>query len=170
MYMISYQRMKPVFSRLNFGGTPRYLAGNLEVGARVQAARPISYDRLAPVVTGSVGTVVGPALDEPLARIVVRWDGPAPNGAPLEREAHADDVKLMKLGWLIWFGSIEFYIGFQILSGLLYVFSHSLVMTILGGLQLCAFLLHYPRILRYLEGEEGHEDGKRNELVLLVYK
>lgn len=75
-----------------------YLAGNLEVGARVQAARPISYDRLAPVVTGSVGTVVGPALDEPLARIVVRWDGPAPNGAPLEREAHADDVKLMIAG------------------------------------------------------------------------
>lgn len=90
---------------MNFGGVvPRYLAGNLEVGARVQAARPISYDRLAPVVTGSVGTVVGPALDEPLARIVVRWDGPAPNGAPLEREAHADDVKLMKLGLnnLIW--------------------------------------------------------------------
>jgi len=74
-----------------------YLAGGLEVGARVQAARPISYDSLAPVPTGSVGTVVGPALDEPLARIVVRWDS-SPAGAPPEREAHSDDVRLMIAG------------------------------------------------------------------------
>ena len=73
------------------------MAGNLEVGSRVQAARPISYDRLAPVVTGSLGTVMGPALEEPLVRILVRWDS-AVNGTPLEREAQADDVRLMKLG------------------------------------------------------------------------
>lgn len=71
-----------------------YVAGNLEVGARVQATRPISYDRLAPVVPGAVGTVLGPALEEPLHRIVVRWDG----AAPVEREAQADDVRLMIAG------------------------------------------------------------------------
>ena len=75
-------------------GFPRYVAGNLEVGARVQATRPISYDRLAPVVPGAVGTVLGPALEEPLQRIVVRWDG----AQPVEREAQADDVRLMMLG------------------------------------------------------------------------
>lgn len=71
-----------------------YVAGNLEVGARVQATRPISYDRLAPVVPGAVGTVLGPALEEPLQRIVVRWDGTQ----PVEREAQADDVRLMIAG------------------------------------------------------------------------
>ncbi|CAK9051590.1 RING-type domain-containing protein [Durusdinium trenchii] len=75
-----------------------YLAGNLEVGARVQAARPISYDRLAPVPTGSIGTVLGPAQDEPLARILVRWDSAPPAGAPPEREAHSDDLRLMIAG------------------------------------------------------------------------
>ncbi|CAE7618662.1 unnamed protein product, partial [Symbiodinium pilosum] len=75
-----------------------YLAGGLEVGARVQAVRPISYDGLAPVPTGSVGTVVGPAIDEPLARIVVRWDSASPTGTPPEREAHSDDVRLMIAG------------------------------------------------------------------------
>lgn len=71
-----------------------YVAGNLEVGARVQATRPISYDRLQPVVPGAVGTVLGPALEEPLQRIVVRWDG----ARPVEREAQADDVRLMIAG------------------------------------------------------------------------
>lgn len=75
-----------------------YLAGGLEVGARVQAVRPISYDGFAPVPTGSVGTVVGPAIDEPLARIVVRWDSASPTGTPPEREAHSDDVRLMIAG------------------------------------------------------------------------
>ena len=68
------------------------------MGARVQAVRPISYDGLAPVPTGSVGTVVGPAIDEPLARIVVRWDSASPTGTPPEREAHSDDVRLMIAG------------------------------------------------------------------------
>ncbi|CAJ1405260.1 unnamed protein product [Effrenium voratum] len=74
-----------------------YLAGGLEVGARVQAVRPISYDRLAPVPAGSIGTVVGPASDEPLARIMVRWDSAVQN-APSERDAHSDDVRLMIAG------------------------------------------------------------------------
>ena len=42
-----------------------------------------------------MGTVVGPAIDEPLARIVVRWDSVVA-GVP-EREAHSDDVRLMSL-------------------------------------------------------------------------
>lgn len=74
----------------------------MEVGARVQALRPISYDGFAPVITGSLGTVLGPALDEPLTRILVRWDGAersiTPRGPPLEREAQADDVRLMTPG------------------------------------------------------------------------
>ena len=44
---------------------------------------------------GAVGTVLGPALEEPLQRIVVRWDG----ARPVEREAQADDVRLMMLGF-----------------------------------------------------------------------
>ena len=44
------------------------------------------------------GTVVGPAIDEPLARIVVRWDSASPTGTPPEREAHSDDVRLMIAG------------------------------------------------------------------------
>lgn len=81
---------------------PRFVAGNLEVGARVQALRPISYDGFAPVITGSLGTVLGPALEEPLTRILVRWDGEraTPRGPPLEREAQADDVRLMTPGVL----------------------------------------------------------------------
>ena len=92
-----FSHVFPIFSPY----FPRYVAGNLEVGARVQATRPISYDRLQPVVPGAVGTVLGPALEEPLQRIVVRWDG----ARPVEREAQADDVRLMMLGfWIPWMG------------------------------------------------------------------
>ena len=69
-----FSHVFPIFFPMFFPCFPRYVAGNLEVGARVQATRPISYDRLQPVVPGAVGTVLGPALEEPLQRIVVRWD------------------------------------------------------------------------------------------------
>lgn len=75
-----------------------YLAGGLEVGARVQAVRPVSYDGWAPVPTGSIGTVVGPANEEPLARLLVRWDHPSPSDAPVERAVHSDDVSLIIAG------------------------------------------------------------------------
>ncbi|CAE8593852.1 unnamed protein product, partial [Polarella glacialis] len=70
----------------------------LEVGARVQAVRPVGYDSWSPVVAGATGTVLGPANEEPLARLLVRWDSPSAGGAPKEREVRADDVVLVIAG------------------------------------------------------------------------
>lgn len=74
-----------------------YLAGGFEVGARVHVVRPVT-DGQPQLAIGSVGTVVGPASEDPLARLVVRLDNRLPNGGSIEREVRSDDVALMIAG------------------------------------------------------------------------
>mmetsp|Transcript_79371 Transcript_79371/g.199389 ORF Transcript_79371/g.199389 Transcript_79371/m.199389 type:complete len:642 (+) Transcript_79371:68-1993(+) len=76
-----------------------YLAGGLEVGARVQVTRTVSLGSGGPPVPGGTrGTVVGPAADEPLVKVVVRLDNVPPNFGPAERELRSDDLALVIAG------------------------------------------------------------------------
>lgn len=76
-----------------------YLAGGMEIGARVQVSRPAhsSHDALlAPI--GARGTVFGPAEEEPLVRVAVRLDAPSPGANAVELELRADDLSLVIAG------------------------------------------------------------------------
>lgn len=91
-----------------------YVAGGLEVGSRVQALRPISLDGRRTVPQGSCGVVLGPATEEPLSRLLVRFEpeaGATAGGAssssasassmpggPVECDCRADDLALLIAG------------------------------------------------------------------------
>jgi len=76
-----------------------YLAGGLEVGARVQVVRAAAVsDSVLLVPAGTRGTVVGPASEEPLIKVLVRLDALPPGFGPGERELQADDLSLVIAG------------------------------------------------------------------------
>lgn len=77
-----------------------FVPGGLEVGARVQATRTISVDGRAPVAVGTCGLVVGPAPEEPLERLLVRFDIVSQGSATeaVECACRSDDVALVIAG------------------------------------------------------------------------
>lgn len=74
-----------------------YVPGGLEVGSRVQATRVLSLEGEEPVAAGTCGVVLGPAPEEPLERLLVRFD--VPSGIEgVECACRADDVSLVIAG------------------------------------------------------------------------
>lgn len=74
-----------------------YVPGGLEVGARVQATRALSQDGRVVVATGTSGVVAGPAPQDPLERLLVRFEAGA-SGGPAECTCRSDDVTLVIAG------------------------------------------------------------------------
>lgn len=75
-----------------------YVPGGLEVGARVQATRMLNLDTLNPVAAGTLGLVIGPAPEEPLERLLVRFDNSSQGREIAEIACRADDVTLVIAG------------------------------------------------------------------------
>jgi len=76
-----------------------YVPGGLEVGARVHATRVIALDTPTPVAAGTCGVVLGPAPEEPLERLLVRFDSQLMNEREsVEIACRADDVALVIAG------------------------------------------------------------------------
>lgn len=76
-----------------------YVPGGLEVGARVQATRMLTLnDGHAVVATGTCGLVLGPAAEEPLELLLVRFDCTSSVREPVECACRADDVTLVIAG------------------------------------------------------------------------
>eukprot|EP00927_Polykrikos_kofoidii_P061206 TRINITY_DN56072_c0_g1_i1.p1 TRINITY_DN56072_c0_g1~~TRINITY_DN56072_c0_g1_i1.p1 ORF type:complete len:650 (+),score=62.27 TRINITY_DN56072_c0_g1_i1:51-2000(+) len=75
-----------------------YVAGGLEVGSRVQAVRTLTFDDRPPIPASTSGLVLGPAPQEPLARLLVRFDAIPPAHEPVECDCRADDVALTIAG------------------------------------------------------------------------
>eukprot|EP00929_Paragymnodinium_shiwhaense_P048117 TRINITY_DN24379_c0_g1_i2.p1 TRINITY_DN24379_c0_g1~~TRINITY_DN24379_c0_g1_i2.p1 ORF type:complete len:677 (-),score=106.89 TRINITY_DN24379_c0_g1_i2:124-2154(-) len=94
-----------------------YVAGGFEIGSRVQAARTLAYEGDRPLISiGTCGFVLGPAPEDPLTRLLVRFDPPQPQASggesvssasspsplgsstPVECDCRADDVTLLLAG------------------------------------------------------------------------
>jgi len=77
-----------------------YVAGGLEVGARVQATRTLNVAGHSPVQTATCGVVVGPCPEEPLEKLLVRFEAPPPQEGSffIEAACRADDVTLVIAG------------------------------------------------------------------------
>jgi len=75
-----------------------YVPGGLEVGARVQAMRMLTLDGQTPVAAGTCGLVLGPAPEEPLERLLVRFDSTLQGREGVECACRADDVSLVIAG------------------------------------------------------------------------
>jgi energy-converting hydrogenase Eha subunit E len=75
-----------------------YVPGGLEVNARVQATRMLNLDSHNPVAAGTCGLVLGPAPEEPLERLLVRFETTSQLREAVEIVCRADDVTLVIAG------------------------------------------------------------------------
>jgi len=105
----SQNRVTVSFSRREDGSRNRlncvlseirlYIPGGFEVNARVRATRTLTIDGGQPIVpSGSHGVVVGPAPDDPLEQLLVRFDALPLSGDTVECACGADDVALLIAG------------------------------------------------------------------------
>jgi len=75
-----------------------YIAGGFDVNARVQLLKTIVGDDGRPLLAGTRGVVLGPPAEEPLERLLVRFDSSPPGGDPVDCEVRADHVTVVIAG------------------------------------------------------------------------